>query len=284
MFLRTEDIDQIKTGRSKPTHISLFTGCGGFDIGFSLAGFESRVMVEWDKFCCKTLRANWFWEGLRRRKNLDGTPQWETIEDMKKDINHYQDREPAILERDITKLTTEEILKAADLKVGEATIISGGPPCQGFSHARGKRYIDDPRNVLFKEFVRIVREAVPMWFIFENVPGLVSMANGDIIKQICEDFAGCGYDIKWEILNAADYGVPQNRKRVFIIGKRIDVIYLPEEGNPQLHMGAIPGKIDHPKSFREKHGMIKKGQGTLASYEEQKPAETIEELLQQLNK
>lgn len=265
-FLRTENIDQLKETKKQLTHISLFTGCGGFDLGMSMAGFVSRVMIEWDKFCCETLRANWFWEELKKRKNLDGTPEWETIEDMKKVIKHYHDREPVILQEDITKLSTERILEAGGLKVGEASVVTGGPPCQGFSHARGKRYIDDPRNALYKEFVRVVKEALPKTFIFENVPGLVTIAKGDIIKQICVDFSNCGYDLKWDILNAADYGVPQNRKRVFIIGKRVDLMLFPEEGNPQLHMGATAGEIDHPDWFRNKHGLIKKGQTELSLY------------------
>lgn len=282
-YLRTVSIQEVKKeiGRSKtPTHISLFTGVGGFDIGFSLAGFESRVMVEWNKDCCKTLRANWLWEELKKRPDLKGKPIWKNKEEMKKQIGHYKDREPVILEKDITKVTTEEILKAGNLKVGEATAITGGVPCQGFSTI-GKRMIDDPRNALFKEFVRIVGEALPLLFVFENVPGLVSMKKGDIIKQICEEFANKGYDINWDILNAADYGVPQNRRRVFIFGYRVDLARITEEGRMQLHMGAIPGTINHPAKFRKKQGMTPKGQFTLNDY---KQPTSIIEMLQQLRR
>jgi len=73
----------------------------------------------------------------------------------------------------------------------------------------GKRVIDDPRNVLYKECVRVIREALPRSFMLENVPGLVSMAKGAIIKQICEDLAVCGYDVNWDILNAADTACPK---------------------------------------------------------------------------
>lgn len=280
--LRAVSVQEVKKeiGRSKiPTCISLFTGAGGFDLGFAKAGFETRVMVECSKDCCKTLRANWFWEELKKRKN-EFNPQWKNKEDMKKSIDWYKDREPVILEKDIIKTTTEEILKAGGLKVGETTVITGGPPCQGFSTA-GKRMIDDPRNALFREFVRIVGEALPLMFVMENVPGLVSMKKGDIIKQICEEFANKGYDITWDILNAADYGVPQHRRRVFIIGSRVDLARMTEEGRMQLYLGAIPGKISHPDWFLKKQGMVAKGQLTLGDYKQ--PTNLIE-MLQQLRK
>jgi len=277
-FLRTCSEDELKSANRTLTHISLFTGCGGFDLGMSMAGFESRVMVEWDKACCETLRANWHWKELKKRTDGKGNPLWKSPDEI--NLPHYHKREPVILQEDITKLSTEKILEAADLKVGEATVVTGGPPCQGFSTA-GKRMIDDPRNILFKEFVRVVREALPKFFIFENVPGLVSMAKGEIIKQICEEFANCGYDVSWRLLNAANYGVPQRRIRVIIIGKRIDLMYFPERGNPQLHMGAIPGEVDHPENFRKKHNMPLKNQATLPDFKE---PETVEELLRQTMK
>lgn len=172
---------------------------------------------------------------------------------MKKDITWYQNREPVILERDLTTLTTKEILDAAELDVGEASVVYGGPPCQGFSTANIKRAIDDPRNFLFLEFVRVVREALPKALLLENVPGMVSSTKGKVIREICEEFANCGYDITWNILDAANYGVPQFRQRVFIFGKRVDLMYFPEIGNPQLHMGAQPGKITHPEWFVKKY-------------------------------
>jgi DNA-cytosine methyltransferase len=253
--LGTYEFDKVneRMGKGKIlTHISLFTGAGGIDIGFAEAGIETRAMVEWDKYCCQTLRHNFLWEHLQWRKNSDGTPEFKDKEDMKNKIKWYHDPEPVILERDIKTVSTEELLKAANLNVGECGIISGGFPCQGFSTA-GLRIIDDPRNSLYKEFVRIVKEACPLFIFAENVPGLVSMAKGEIIKQICEDFANCGYDISWDILNAADFGVPQIRKRVFIIGKRVDALYLPEEGNPQLHLAAMPGKITHPTFYLKRY-------------------------------
>ncbi len=226
------------------THISLFTGCGGLDLGFALAGIQTRVMIEWNKDCCETLRRNYLGEEGIKKWGPKHKGCYFKLEDY---------REPAILQRDIREVTSEEILKAGNFQIGECSIVSGGFPCQGFSTARGKRYVDDPRNALYKEFVRVVNDTKPAMIFGENVPGLVSIAKGEIIKQICEDFCNCGYSITWDILNAADYGVPQNRRRVIFIGKRVDALSFPENGNPQLHIAAMPGRITYPEFFLKKH-------------------------------
>ena len=95
---------------------------------------------------------------------------------------------------------------------------------QSSSTANGKLYIDDSRNRLYKEFVQVLREALPQAFCFENVPGLANMDDSRVIKQVCEDFAAFGYNLTWEFLNAADFGVTQRRKRVFFIGRRNDAM------------------------------------------------------------
>lgn len=228
------------------TCISLFTGCGGAALGIRKAGFEIRVMVEWDKSACETLKINWTEEGLQKfhlgYSKSGKFPDW------------YQKREPAILQADITKLSVEELLKAGNLRVGEATLLEGGFPCQGFSHARGKRIVDDPRNRLYEECVRVIRGALPKTFLLENVPGLVSMEKGKIIRMICNDLANSGYSVNWDIHNACDYGVPQNRRRVFIIGNRNDVLVnIDGMQKTQLHIGGAPGPIHNPKWFEDKY-------------------------------
>ena len=250
-FKKDEQLKE-RLGRGKVlTHISLFTGCGGIDIGFAHAGIKTRVMLEYSEYPCETLRHNFLWKYLKERKDHEGKLCWKTKKQMRKDITWYHYPEPVIMERDIKEVRTKELLEAARLDVGQCSIISGGFPCQGFS-AAGKRVIDDPRNALYKEFVRIVNEAKPLRIIVENVPGLVSMAKGEIIKQICEDFANCGYDIAWKILNAADFGVPQNRKRVIIIGHRVDQMTLKEDGSMQIFIASTPGKVTHPQMFYDR--------------------------------
>jgi DNA (cytosine-5)-methyltransferase 1 len=271
-YLGTIEFEKIVP--KEPTVISLFSGAGGMDVGFAEAGFKIRVMIEKHPDPCKTLRANFHWEELKKRN------VWKNKEEMKKDIPWYHEPEPVILQRDITKLTTKEILEAGNLGIGEAIVVTGGPPCQGFSTA-GKRILEVPRNQLLQEYVRVVRDALPRSFIMENVPGMVSMAKGQIIKGICEELSYAGYEITWKILNAADYGVPQNRKRVIIIGKRVDLLRFPEKGNPQLHMGVFPGGIYHPKWFLKKYNIKSEYQRTLDEYTE---PETFEQLLQKIIK
>ena len=247
-FIKTSTVQEIKKWKKNPTAISLFTGCGGAALGLSQAGYEIRVMVECDKWACATLRANFTKKGYDDSVN-------KPYRKGKKPyyLARIQKREPAILQADITKLTTKEILEAGGLEVGEAFILEGGFPCQGFSTANSKRVIDDPRNKLYKECVRVIKEALPQCFLLENVPGIVSMAQGEVIRQICEDLANCGYTISWNILNAADYGVPQNRKRVFLIGFRQDGLKITKDGNPAYHMGCMPGSITHPKWYFDRY-------------------------------
>lgn len=232
------------------THVSLFSGCGGLDVGFANAGIQTRVMIEWDHSACETLQHNFLWENLKERKN-EGNIKWKTKEEMMKDIGWYHEPEPVIIERDITEVTSQEILENGNLQVGECSIVSGGFPCQGFSLA-GKRMMDDPRNKLYKQFVRIVDDIKPASIMGENVQGLVSMAKGEVIQQICEDFANVGYDVTWDLLNAADFGVPQHRIRLILIGFRVDAMKFNGEERPSFHIGACPGKIEHPYLFYER--------------------------------
>ena len=104
-----------------------------------------------------------------------------------------------------------------------AEIIIGGPPCQGFSTANPGRSFDDPRNQLFKEYARIINKVTPKMFLMENVSGMVSMQKGKVFELIKKELSDCGYNLYHELLNARDYGVPQSRKRMIIIGVRNDL-------------------------------------------------------------
>lgn len=120
------------------------------------------------------------------------------------------------------KVVCSNISKIDANNIPDADIMLGGFPCQGFSLS-GPRKIDDSRNVLYKHYVRIVKEKKPMMFVGENVKGLLTMGGGSIIEAIIEDFSNCGYNVTYQLLNAKDYGVPEDRERVIIVGFRKDI-------------------------------------------------------------
>lgn len=170
-------------------YIDLFCGAGGFSLGFDKSGFQNIFSVEIQKEFCDTYEANFPTHNL--------------------------------IQKDITKLTKEEIQKLT--KSNEIDVIIGGPPCQGFSIAGniGRKFIDDPRNKLFQEFVRVVSIVNPKYFVMENVARLYTHNKHQTKKEIIESFNKLGYQVECNILNSADYGVPQVRKRVIFIGSRI---------------------------------------------------------------
>jgi len=161
--------------------ISLFSGSGGLDLGFTKTGKYKIIFAnDFNKYACETYI-----------KNIG---------------NH-------IICDDIRNLD----------KIPYGDIIIGGPPCQGFSTANPLRSFDDPRNKLFKEYGRIINKIKPKMFLMENVSGMVTMEKGKVFNLIKKELSNYGYTLFDKILNARDYGVPQNRKRVFIIGVRNDI-------------------------------------------------------------
>jgi len=191
----------------KPTAISLFSGAGGLDLGFERAGFEIRLCVDIDLYCCKTLSLN--------------RPAWNVVQ------------------ADISRLSTSEILRLAGLSEG-FTVLTGGPPCQPFSTIGNRKALEDPRGALVREFIRVVDESRPRAFVFENVPGLTSVNQGKVLKDILESFREIGYLTNQKVLNAADYGVPQTRKRLFILGSR-EGLWL-EFPRPDYSQDGLAGK------------------------------------------
>ena len=161
----------------------LFSGCGGLDLGFIQAGYE----VVW---------AN------------DFNP--DAVVTYKKNIGNH------IICGDISKIKSSEIPDDFD-------VLLGGFPCQGFSIANSKRNMGDSRNFLYLEMLRIIKDKKPKFFVAENVKGLLSMEKGRVINMIVNDFSKLGYKVDYKLLRASDYGVPQHRERVFIIGNRIGV-------------------------------------------------------------
>ena len=120
------------------------------------------------------------------------------------------------------KVVCGDVAKVDATDIPDADIMLGGFPCQGFSLS-GPRKIDDSRNVLYKHYVRIVKEKKPLMFVGENVKGLLTMGGGTIIEAIVEDFSQCGYNVFYKLLNAKDYAVPEDRERVIIVGFRKDL-------------------------------------------------------------
>lgn len=125
---------------------------------------------------------------------------------------------------DIKDFNAEKVEKDLGIKANEIDIVVGGPPCQAYSTV-GKRLIDDPRGKLFQEYYRVLKEFNPKLFLFENVKGILSMQSGELLKTIILLFESLGYKVQYRVLNSADYGVPQIRERVIIIGSKMDYIF-----------------------------------------------------------
>lgn len=174
---------------NKPTYIDLFSGAGGLSYGFDKMNFENIFSVDIEPDFCKTYHTNF--------------------------PKHY------LIQDDIANITKNQINKIINGK--EIDVIIGGCPCQGFSMAGnpGRKFIDDPRNHLFKEFARIVSIVNPKYFVIENVARLFTHKKGKTKEEIISLFSTLGYTVDCKVINSADYGVAQIRKRIIFIGNRI---------------------------------------------------------------
>lgn len=198
--------------------LDLFSGCGGLSEGFLQAGLEVAVSVEINQKACET-----------QQRNHPHT---------------------LVIQGDLTQIGPEELTKVSGRKYFD--IIIGGPPCQGFSLIGTRlgtnkelgRFIEDPRNKLYKEFVKYVRYFQPKMFMMENVPGLFSMHGGRVKQSILHDFflddpdsAFIGYNVKVDVVRAVEFGVPQTRERVIFIGVRKDIDVEFEHPQPRYTEG-----------------------------------------------
>lgn len=213
--------------RPRPKYVSLFSGAMGLDLGLEQAGLDPAVCVEMDHDCCQTI--------ARNRPKLP------------------------VIENDLTKVPTAEVLTTAKLEPGEALAVVGGPPCQSFSTGGLRRSVNDQRGGLFAEFVRVVREARPLYFVFENVAQIITAAakhrpiaerpgrrwhlssykhrneadedgarpltdeeqSGSALEVVLDAFDELGYGLSLGVLNSADHGVAQRRLRLIVIGSRV---------------------------------------------------------------
>lgn len=168
----------------KPTVIDLFAGVGGLSLGFEMEGFDILLANEFDLSIATAYKEN------------------------HKSTN--------VVVGDITSL---DLSKVFGEYVNKIDVVIGGPPCQGFSQKGKRKTINDERNFLFKHYVEVVKFVKPKYFVMENVPNLLTAEKGFFLNEIKGLFKGYGYSIRYGVLNAADYGVPQNRRRAIIIGK-----------------------------------------------------------------
>lgn len=183
--------------------VSLFSGAGGLDLGFKMAGHEIVWANDVYEDAVSTYRAN---------------------------LGDH------IVCRDISEIDTASI--------PDCDIVIGGFPCQGFSVANTKRHEEDSRNGLYKQLIRVIQDKNPKFFVAENVKGITSLAKGKVFEMILSDFTTMGYTVKYKIMNAADYGVPQTRQRVIIVGVRNDIPFTYDYPQPTHHKA---GDNEHEK-------------------------------------
>lgn len=183
--------------------ISLFSGAGGLDYGFHKAGFRTVVANEYDPKICPTFRANF--------------------------------PDTTLIEGDIRKISSSSFPK-------NITGIIGGPPCQSWSEAGSLRGINDSRGQLFYDYIRILSDTRPLFFVAENVPGMLASRHSEAVKGFMKLFDEVGYDVNLKVLNANDYGVAEDRNRVFYIGFRKDL---------NIHDFEYPTPLKHKPTLRE---------------------------------
>jgi len=173
----------------RPIGVDLFSGVGGMSLGFEQAGFDVVAAVE--------------------------------IDPVHAAVHAFNFPGCAVLPRPISQLSGKDIRRAAGIGKRRVDVVFGGPPCQGFS-LMGQRMLDDPRNSLVLEFVRVVKELKPSYFVFENVKGLTQGKHRAFLDESIAAFAQIGYSVTlpWRVLNATDYGVPQDRERLILLGHR----------------------------------------------------------------
>lgn len=198
-----------ETSKKRPIAVDLFAGAGGMTLGFEQAGFDVLASVEIDPIHCGTHKFNF--------------PFW------------------SILCTSVTDITGQEIRNLSPIVDQEIDVVFGGPPCQGFSLI-GKRYLDDPRNDLIFHYIRLVLQLEPKFFVLENVKGMTIGKHREFIIEIINQFEKNGYKVRqeYQVLNAAEYGVPQNRERLFLLGCRYD-----------MELPNYPASITKPANFNK---------------------------------
>lgn len=176
------------------TAIDLFAGAGGTTLGLRQAGFRVKIAVDVDPYKANTLRLN---HTKTKVLGIEGTIG------------------------DVRSMKGKDLLRSCGIRKGKLDLLVGCPPCQGFS-LQGNRDPNDSRNTLYLEFVRLIEEMNPKAIVFENVTGITSFQNGDVFSDVKESIEDLDYNVITWTLDAKLYGIPQSRKRVFLIGMRVD--------------------------------------------------------------
>ena len=195
----------------RPIGIDLFAGAGGLSLGFEQAGFDVAAAIEIDPVHCA--------------------------------VHEYNFPHTATIPHPIETLTGADILEAAAIAGRGVDCVFGGAPCQGFSLI-GHRALDDPRNGLVRDFVRIIAEIEPRTFVFENVKGLTVGRHREFLDELIEEFSRTGYVVRvpWRVLNAGHFGTPQSRERLILLGTREDGA-LPEYPAPVTEIASLQQRV-----------------------------------------
>lgn len=192
--------------------IDLFCGAGGMSVGAEMSGVKVKFAVESDPNAAKTFREN--------------------------------HTETCLLQANVKDIRAREHMV---LKTEEPVVLFGGPPCQGFSTSNQKnRNVENPNNWLFREYLRLVQESRPDWIVFENVKGLLETESGYFLDEVLKGFSEIGYTTSTFILNSADYGVPQKRNRLFIIGSLHGINVPPPPKTAKKHITVKDAIADLP--------------------------------------
>jgi DNA (cytosine-5)-methyltransferase 1 len=191
-----------------PTVLSLFAGCGGSSLGYRMAGYREVLAVEWNAQAAATFR-----------RNFPAVPLYEG---------------------DIAALSVDDALRRTKLAPGALDVLDGSPPCQGFSTS-GKRLLQDPRNGLFREYVRLLDGLRPRAFVMENVAGLVLGKMRLVFVEILQALRACGYRVTARRMNAMYFGVPQSRERLIFVAVRDDLGVVP----------SVPRARGYPPTVRQ---------------------------------
>lgn len=226
-----------------PTVISTFAGAGGSSLGYSMAGYRELLAVEWDDNAVETFRLNF------------------------PDVPVYHG--------DIAKLSVEQVLDMTGLQPGQLDVFDGSPPCQGFSTA-GKRVMDDPRNGLFREYVRLLRGLRPKVFVMENVSGMVKGKMKLIFAEILRELKASGYKVSARLMNAMYFNVPQSRERMIFIGVRNDLEI--EPSHPRAEAQPVTVREAWEDIDNQTFGPEVKGQ-TLDRLQKCKPGQDFEDII-----